>query len=40
MEDKIAIKYLLGNSRRFKLFGKKFIENNKGLCWLKIMKKK
>ena len=32
MEDKITIKYLVGNSRRIKLFGKKFVENNKGLC--------
>ena len=36
MEDKISIKYYLGNSRRIKLFGKKFVENNKGLCRLKI----
>ena len=39
MEDKISIKYYLGNSRRIKLFGKKFVENNKGLCRLKINEK-
>ena len=39
MEDKITIKYLLGNPRRIKLFGKKFVENNKGLCKLKINEK-
>jgi len=39
MEDIISIKYLLGNTRRIKLFGKKFVENNKGLCRLKINEK-
>ena len=36
MEDKISIKYFVGNSERIKLFGKKFVENNKGLCRLRI----
>ena len=39
MEDKISIKYLIGNTIRIKLFGKKFVENNKGLCRLKINEK-
>ena len=39
MKDKISIKYKLGNSRRIKLFGIKFVENNKGLCKLKINEK-
>ena len=36
MKNIISIKYLLGTPRRIKLFGKKFVENNKGLCRLKI----